>query len=62
MATNTKSASQKSGNAEQWENQRKSCYDVEALREEYCERLYSDEGLKLLKPDEPASPTPRKQK
>jgi hypothetical protein len=37
------------GRNEGWEHEEKSSYEVEALREEYRQRLYTEKGLGLLK-------------
>jgi hypothetical protein len=50
-----KSAQDKPEETRAWEDQKKDSYDVEALRNEYRQRLYSEEGLKLL--ERPLPPT-----
>jgi hypothetical protein len=37
------------GRNEGWEHEEKSSYGVEALRQEYRQRLYTEKGLELLK-------------
>jgi hypothetical protein len=48
VSGNLKSIRCASGKADVWEKQQKTSYDVEELRKEYRERLFSDEGLKLV--------------
>lgn len=37
--------------AERWENQERGDYSLESFRREFRERLYSEEGRKILKTD-----------
>ncbi len=37
------------GRTEGWEHEEKGSYNVETLREEYRQRLYSQKGLELLR-------------
>jgi len=37
------------GRNEGWEHEEKGSYGVEALRQEYRQRLYTEKGLELLK-------------
>ena len=37
------------GRNEGWEHEEKSSYGVEALRQEYRQRLYTERGLELLR-------------
>lgn len=62
MITHPKSAPSQSGQSRPWEEQRMDSYDVEVLRQDYRERLYSEEGRKLLESEVPPTNGRPKQK
>lgn len=57
MDNNMELLFRRGGRAEGWEQEERDCYDLDVLREEYRERLYSDEGRQLIEISE--SPPPK---
>ena len=49
MGTQTRLIMRRVGRIEGWEHEEKSSYNVETLKKEYRQRLYSEKGLELLK-------------